>query len=190
MINKLTLSALVTTPLLLAAGTSRADTADLALDPDRMFFAFFAPSGDSGDFQVLPGNRYNPIVLPCVVERFGGQLDIHDNGQGGDVSPGLVVTMALDGSPIFVGGNPLQSAARGGFGQMSAGTVQVDGYTAVNSARPWLFQPEDLPENKVVVMHVAVLPHLNDGFSGPLVTDSNPGDNGRDIFVRRACAYP
>jgi hypothetical protein len=190
--NKLTVSTLATSSLLLAVGTSiAAPQADLGLDPNRLLFIFYAPSGDSGNFPVHAGNLHNPIILPCDLTSFGGDVDIHYTGPGPDVYPRLTATMTANGKPIFVGGDPQRPFAYGGMNLITANTVQPGvGYTPINVARPWLFQPTDLPPDTVVVMHIEIAPYLTDPISGTLIADPNPADNSYDIFLRRVCHCP
>jgi len=124
--------------LLVTAGIALAsNSADLALDANRMFFRYWAPGVDSGDFQVLPGNVHDPIVLPCDVTSFGGQLDIDYLGAGPTVVPRLTVTFFDDhNQPITshgcLGDTNLPFVA-GTFNPIAAGGVQPDGYTLVSS---------------------------------------------------------
>src|ERR1700742_4412793 len=60
--KKLTVT-LASASLLAAAGIALASgPADLALDANRMFFRYWAPGVDSGDFQVLPGDSPEPTL--------------------------------------------------------------------------------------------------------------------------------
>jgi len=182
--------------LLVTAGIALAsDSADLALDANRMFFRYWAPGVDSGDFQVLPGNVHNPIVLPCGVTSFGGQLDIDYLGAGPTVVPQLTATFFDDqNQPITshgcLGDTNLPSVA-GTFNSISAGGVQPDGYTLVSSTNQfcqWLFQPQDLPADKVVRIHEVLVGFPTSQDQATPLADPNPANNVRDIYVRRACS--
>src|SRR5262252_3759864 len=137
-IMKKLIFALAGASLLVTAGVALAShSADLALDANRMFFRYWAPGVDSGDFQVLSGNVHNPIVLPCDVTSFGGQLDIDYLGTGPTVVPQLTATFFDDqNQPITshgcLGDTNLTSEG-GTFNPIAAGGVQTDGYILVSS---------------------------------------------------------
>src|ERR1043165_4231129 len=76
--SSLALSSLFVTAGLGVAGPQ----ADLGFDPNQMFFNDIASGVNTGAFQVLPDNRHNPIVLPCDVQTFGGQVNIKYVGAG------------------------------------------------------------------------------------------------------------
>lgn len=182
--------------LLVTAGIALAsDSADLALDANRMFFRYWAPGVDSGDFQVLPGNVHNPIVLPCDVTVFGGQLDIDYLGAGPTAFPQFTATFFDDqDQPITshgcLGDTNLPFVA-GTFNSISAGGVQTDGYTLVSSTNQfcqWLFQPKDLPADKVVRIHEVLVGYPDSTYQGAPLADPAPANNVRDIYVRRACS--
>ncbi|TMQ18776.1 MAG: hypothetical protein E6J91_07480, partial [Deltaproteobacteria bacterium] len=127
------ITSIVTASLLAAAaGLALAGPqADLSLDKNRMFFHYWAAGGvDSLDFQVIPNNRYNPIVLPCNVESFGGQLDIDYLGAGPTAFPGANVTFFVDQTNQQIishgcKGDTVLPAVIGQFNPMSAGSVQI-----------------------------------------------------------------
>lgn len=187
---------LVSASLLAVAGIALAsNAADLALDANRMFFHYWAPGVDSGDFQVLPGNVHNPIVLPCDVTSFGGQLDIDYLGAGPTATPQLTVTFFDDQNQPITShgclGDTHLPFVRGTFNPISAGGVQPDGYTLVSSTNQfcqWLFQPGDLPADKVVRIHEELVGYPTSQDQATPLTDPNPANNVRDIYVRRACS--
>jgi hypothetical protein len=187
---------LASTSLLAAAGIALASgSADLALDANRMFFRYWAPGVDSGDFQVLPGNVHDPIVLPCGVTSFGGQLDIDYLGAGPTAVPQLTATFFDDqNQPITshgcLGDTNLPSVS-GTFNSIAAGGVQPDGYTLVSSTNQfcqWLFQPKDLPADKVVRIHYELVGYPTSQDQATPLADPNPTNNVRDVYVRRACS--
>ncbi len=200
--KKLT-ATLASATLITAAGIALADDpADLALDANRMFFRYWAPGMDSGDFQVLPGNVHNPIVLPCGVTQFGGQFDIDYLGTGPTVYPKLAVTFFDDQNQAIPSqgcqGDTSLSSVTGWFNPITAGGVQPAGYylvsstlTGPNPANPWcrwLFQPTDLPADHVVRIHYAFTNYEDSTYAGSTVPDPNPANDARDIYVRRACS--
>ena len=76
----------------------------------------------------------------------------------------------------------------GNMPAMTAGSVQIAGYTPVSSTSPfcaWLFQPHDLPQDTVVRIRLAVTGY-DSSYTTP-VSDSNPANNQHDIYVRRSC---
>lgn len=192
------IATLASTSLLAAAGIALASSsADLALDANRMFFRYWAPGVDSGDFQVLPGNVHAPIVLPCDVTSFGGQLDVDYLGAGPTVVPQLTATFFdAQNQPITshgcLGDTSLASVA-GTFNAIAAGGVQPDGYVLVSSTNQfcqWLFQPADLPADQVVRIHYSLVGFPTSQDQATPVTDPSPANNVRDIYVRRACSCP
>jgi len=192
--NKLVASILVTSTLIAAAGIAIAGPpADIGFDPNRMFFRYQAPGVDSGDFQVVPENRYNPIVLPCDVQVFGGQNDIDYLGTGPTVFPHLTATF-FNGQNQIVSkgctGLQLFSDEGGFFYAMTAGSMQRNGYYAISSGYGCvtLFQPSDLPADTVVRMHLQLSAYLDNTGQGSAIADPNPANNGHDIYVRRSCA--
>lgn len=187
---------LVSASLLAVAGIALAsNSADLALDSSRMFFRYWAPGVDSGDFQVLPGNVHNPIVLPCDVTSFGGQLDIDYLGAGPTASPQFTATFFDDqNQPITshgcLGDTNLSSVA-GTFNPIAAGGVQTDGYMLVSSTHQfcqWMFQPANLPADRVVRIHEELVAYPTSQDQATPLSDPNPANNARDIYVRRACS--
>jgi hypothetical protein len=193
--NKLVASALATSTLLATAGLAFASTqADIGFDPNRMFFRYTSPGVDSS-FQVLPDNLHNPIVLPCNVQLFGGQIDIDYAGAGPTVFPNLTATFFDDhNNPIVSGGclnNQVVSGTSSNLNAMTAGSVQVDGYTPVSSTTQfcaWQFQPSDLPADTVVRMHLQLTAYPDATYQGNRVGDPNPADNRHDIYIRRSCS--
>lgn len=194
--NKLLASTLGALSLICTAGLGIAgQQADLSLDPARMFFRYTAPGGvDSGDFQVYPDNRHNPIVVPCDTLTFGGQLDINYLGTGPTVYPDLTFTFFdANNNPITSTGclkNHTLTSEGAELGALSAGSTQSDGYMLVSSTNQfcdWLFQPGDLPADTVVRIHTQLTAY-SDLAAQNLVTDPNPGNNAHDIYVRRACS--
>ncbi|MFT3773963.1 MAG: hypothetical protein QM820_52005 [Minicystis sp.] len=182
--------------LLCAAGASMAGSAqaDLGIDPSRMFFTFTSPAGSAGAFQVAPDNIHNPIVLPCDVQVFGGQVDIDYVGAGRTVYPRILLsyhTLAnAQMTSTGYSGNQNISVMYGDLKPISGGAVQMDGYTAIDTLgqfRDWIFQPGDLPADQTVRLHVAVTSFADAGYAQP-VTDPNPTNDARDIYVRRACS--
>lgn len=194
--NKLVASTLATSTLLAAAGLAIASTqADIGFDPNRIFFRYTAPGVDSGDFQVLPDNLHNPIVLPCDVQMFGGQIDINYAGAGPTVFPKFTATFFDDHNNPIVSSGCLKTQALtsviGTLAPMTAGSVQTDGLTPISSTSQfcaWLFQPSDLPADKVVRMHAQLTAYPDDTYQGNVVADPNPANNGHDIYVRRSCS--
>jgi hypothetical protein len=72
---------------------------------------------------------------------------------------------------------------------MTAGSVQTDGYTPVSSTNPfcaWLFQPDDLPADTIVRLHLSLVGY-EDSARQQLAADTNPANNDHDIFIRRSC---
>lgn len=170
-----------------------AGQADLGFDANRMFFRYVAPSTGTVDFQMLPDNVNNPIVLPCDVQMFGGQADFNYAGSGPTVFPRLTATFFNGNNPIVSSGclnNQVLQNVYGDLAAITAGTVQTDGYTLVSSTSvfcPWLFQPQDLPQDTVVRIRLAIAGY-DDSSRQHLVGDPNPTNNQHDIFVRRSCA--
>lgn len=169
--------------------------ADLGLDANQMFFNFIASGVNTGAFQVLPDNRYNAIVLPCDVQMFGGQVNIHYVGAGPTVFPKLTATFFDDHNrPLVSSGctqNQVLTSESAGLAAIAAGSVQQDGFTLVDSTSPfctWLFQPRDLPPDEVVRIHLQLAAYPNSTYQGPLVADPNLADNAHDIYVRRSCS--
>jgi hypothetical protein len=194
--NKLIASTLATSTLLAAAGLAIASPpADIGFDRNRMFFEYTAPGVDSGAFQVLPDNLHDPIVLPCDVQTFGGGIDIDYVGAGPTIFPKLTATYFDDqNAPILSAGclgTQALTSEWGGMAAMTAGSVQNDGYTLINSTSPfcpWLFQPSDLPADTVVKIHVQLTAHLIASVQDSPLTDPNPANNDHDIYVRRSCS--
>jgi hypothetical protein len=190
------IATLASTSLLAAAGIALAsNSADLALDANRMFFRYWAPGVDSGDFQVLPGNVHNPIVLPCDVTSFGGGLDIDYLGAGPTAVPQFTATFFDDQNQPITShgclGDTNLPFVRGTFNPIAAGGVQNDGYMLVSSTHQfcqWLFQPKDLPADKVVRIHEELVGYPTTQDQATPLTDPNPANNVRDIYVRRACS--
>jgi hypothetical protein len=193
---KLIASTLATSTLFAAAGLAIAGpTADIGFDRNRMFFEYTAPGVDSGAFQVLPDNVHDPIVLPCDVQTFGGGIDIDYIGPGPTVFPLLRATYFNDQNTQIVSAgclnNQVLTSEWGGMAAMTAGSVQNDGYTLINSTSPfcpWLFQPSDLPADTVVRMHVTLTPYPDSSFQGNPVSDPDLSNNAHDIYVRRSCS--
>jgi hypothetical protein len=172
--------------------------ADLGFEPNRMFFRFVAPSTGTVDFQVLPDNLHNPIVLPCDLQEFGGQADFKYIGAGPTVFPKF--------TEAFFNAQNNQSIVSSGctgllvlqnewayFHAMTAGSVQTDGYGTVSSTNqfcPWMFQPSDLPADTVVRIHLTIAPYDSDSSQANPVSDPDLSNNEHDIYVRRSCACP
>jgi hypothetical protein len=192
------IATLASAALLTAAGIALANSsADLALDPNRMFFQYWAPGVDSGDFQVMPGNVHNPIVLPCEVTSFGGQLDIDYLGAGPTVYPQFTVTFFDDQDQPITSqgcqGNIHVSSLVVSVNPFSPGAAQAAGYIPVSSTNQfcaWMFQPKDLPADKVVRMHHELVGYDNSSYQGPTLLDPDLSNNVRDVYVRRACSCP
>src|SRR5262245_32577820 len=134
------IATLAITSLSTAAGLALAGgggSAELGLDPHRMFFRMWSPAGDSGDFQNLPNNIHDPIVLPCDVEQFGGQLDIDYSGAGPTVYPKLTVTLFDDKNQQITSkgclGNTNVSSLVVPIGPITAGAVAPFGFIPVSS---------------------------------------------------------
>lgn len=153
--------------------------ADLALDRNRMFFRYTTSALDTGDFQVIPGNIYNPIVLPCSdVVSFGGQYDVDYLGAGAEVHP--VVTFTF-----FTGGTQL--ANQNGYlsrmqplGPISPGQALPQGFVVLKSnAQFFEFKPSDLPADTMVVMRMQL--------TATDASDPDLSNNERDIYLRREC---
>jgi hypothetical protein len=182
--------------VLMIAGFAVAGTqADIGFKPNRMFFRYTAPGMDSGNFQVLPENRYNPIVLPCGVQVFQTQIDINADGAGLRVFPKVTVTFFDDqNNPIVSSGclkdRMLPSVSRT-LNAMTPGSVQTDSLNLVSSVNQfcdWLFQPSDLPADKVIRIHEQLAAYSDDTHQGNLVDDPNPANNAHDVYVRRSCS--
>lgn len=166
--------------------------ADLGFVPNRIFFRYMAPSKSTGDFQVLPDNVNNPIVLPCDVEVLQGQVDFEYTGIGPTLFPRMTATLFVGNNPIVSSGcqhNQVVPKVQVDTGAMTAGSVQTDGYTPVSSTNQfcaWLFQPSDLPADTVVRMHLS-LAGYEDSLYQKLAADPTPANNEHDIFIRRSC---
>jgi hypothetical protein len=182
--------------LLVAAGIGIAGPqADLGLDTNRMFFNYVAPGVNTGAFQVLPDNRHNPIVLPCDVQMFGGQVDIDYVGAGPTVFPKLTATFFDNQNNSIAShgclGNQTFTSESANLAAMTAGTMQRDGYTLIDSTNqfcPWLFQPGDLPADEVVRIRVQLTAYPSATYQGPLVGDPDLSNNAHDIYIRRSCS--
>jgi hypothetical protein len=192
--KKLVVSTLATASIAVTAGLGLASApADLTWDPYRMFFRIVAPSTGTVDFQMLPDNVNNPIVLPCDLEVFGGQFDFKYVGSGPTVYPKVTTTFFDHNNQIISHGclnDTTLPNILGPLAAMTAGTTQIDGLTMVSSTNTfcqWLFQPHDLPADKVVRIHMAVAAYPNDSYQGATVDDPTPANNDHDFYVRRAC---
>jgi hypothetical protein len=137
----------------------------------------------------------NRIVLPCDVQMFGGQIDINYAGAGPTVFPKFTATFFDGQNNLIVSSGYLKTQALtsviGTLAPMTAGSVQTDGLTPVSSTSQfcaWLFQPSDLPADKVVRMHAQLTAYPDDTYHGNVVGDPNPANNGHDIYVRRSCS--
>lgn len=194
--NKLLASIFTTTTLVAASPTIAGASGDLAFDPNRMFFRFVAPSTGTVDFQMLPDNVNNPIVLPCDLESFGGQTDLRYTGDGPTVFPKFIETFfnAKTNQPIVstgCTGTLTLTDMWAGFHSMTAGSVQTDGYGTISSTNTfcaWMFQPGDLPADTVVRVRMTIVGYDNDTYSGNTVPDLDLSNNAHDIYVRRACS--
>ncbi|HEU4733141.1 MAG TPA: hypothetical protein VFT22_34850 [Kofleriaceae bacterium] len=177
------------------APTIASAQADLAVDRNTMLFRYLAPGVDSGAIQVIPDNLHNPIVLPCDVQSFGGQMDLDYLGAGPTVFPKVTATyFDAQNQQIASGGclaDHVFTEVVGTFHAMSAGTIQQDGFTMVSSTNQfcnWLYQPSDLPADAVVRIHLQLTAYPDDTYQGSLVPDPDLSNNGRDVYVRRACS--
>jgi hypothetical protein len=194
--NKLIVSTLAASSLFTATGLALASPpVDLGFDRNRFFFQYTAPGVDSGAFQVLPDNVHDPIVLPCDVQTFGGGIDIDYIGAGPTVFPKLTATYFNNQNAPIVSagclGTQVLTNEWGGMAAMTAGSVQNDGYTLINSTSPfcpWLFQPGDLPADTVVRMHMQLTAHLLATVQDAPLADPDLTNNGHDIYVRRSCS--
>jgi hypothetical protein len=166
---------------------------DLGIDPSRLFFVYDAPSGNSGEFQLLPNTDKNPLILPCDLELFGGQIDLTYDGGGSTVYPRVAFSF-YDSSNTLITSSGYSGYASLGVMEMDVqpmtpNTRQMDGYTPVDSVgmfRDWQFQPSDLPANAIVRMHMNV-ELWADANHSQAVADANPSNNARDIWVKREC---
>jgi hypothetical protein len=168
-------------------------TADLAIDPSRLFFIYDAPSGNSGQFQMLPNTAKNPLILPCDLEVFGGQLDLSYASNGPTVYPRVAFGF-YDAQNVLITSGGYSGQASLGVMEMDVQTMtakskQTDGYTPIDSVgmfRDWLFQPDDLPPNAVVRLHMNV-ELWSDAKHTQAIADTNPSNNAHDIWLKREC---
>jgi hypothetical protein len=148
-------------------------TADLAIEPGRLFFVYKAPSGNSDQFQMLPNTDKNPLILPCDLQQFGGQLDLTYGSNGPTVYPRVSFGFYdARNAPITSGGYSLDAQA------MTAKSKQTDGYTRVDSV--------GIPANAVVRLHMNV-ELWSDSKHTQAMPDTNPSNNARDIWLKREC---
>lgn len=194
--NKLAFASLGFVALVTAAATSVAANrgVDLSLNPAHLDFTYHSPSGDLADLPMTPNTVHNPLILPCDVTLFGGELVVDYQGTGPNVFPRVDFSFFTAGGAVLptsgCTGIPLATMPMD-LGVMSAGTSQLDGYTPV-AAPPapfcaWQAQPANFPANQPVRMHLTLSGSTDAAHLLPIV-DSNTSNNTVDVWVKRECS--
>jgi len=183
----------------LVAGAAQA--ADLGLDPYRFFLNYQVKGIGSPAYQVLPtatgdspfNTKDTPMLIPCGVEFFGGQLRIVSGGPDDVYARVTFELHKADGATItstgYSGTTFFDHLDMNVSGLLSAGQGEDAGFTPVskvNVFKDWLYQPKDLPKNAPVRMQMTV-----SGFEDPQFTqgvnDPNPANDVMNVWVERVC---
>jgi len=184
---------------LLATGTAGA--ADLTIDANRFYLVYQVKGVVSPAYQVLPkttgsspfNTKDTPMLIPCGVEYFGGQLRIVSGGPEDVYARVSFEFHRPDGSTItstgFYGTEFFDHLDMNVSGLLSAGQGEDAGFTPVskvNTFKRWLYQPKDLPKNTPVRMQMTT-----SGFADPMFTqgvnDANPQNDETNIWIERVC---
>lgn len=178
-----------------------AQAADLAIDPYRFFLVYQVKNKTAPVYQVLPqpgGASFNdadtPMLIPCAVQMFGGQLDVVSGGPD-DVYPRVTFdlvrgdTNAVIVSHGYYGDVTFDHLDMNISAPVSAGGRQTAGFTPVSKVstfKRWLYQPKDLPANVPVRMDMTVSGFANSSFTVG-VNDANPTNDVQQVWIMRAC---
>lgn len=194
--KKLVSAFLGTLVLSLAAGAALAQgSADMTLDRDRLYFRFWTADTDSGEIQMLPNTKHNPLVLPCDLTRFGGQLDAKNKSSAQPVYANVVERLYYEDGQLLVthgysGAVTLDHSDTNISQLIASGGTQPAGFLTVDSegfARHWFWHPSELPANEPIRVELTVEAY-SDAMFTQLVGESDPSDNVRNIWIVRQCA--
>jgi len=180
---------------------------DLSLDPTQFFVRYQVRGLFTPEYQILPmatgafpfNTEKTPLLLPCRVQKFGGQLQVNSAPSGDPVYANVRIRfIRSDGTAItsqgFGGATPSFDFVNVNIsGLLAPGESEEAGYTPINAVdpqfRPFLYQPQDLPANRPVRMELTVTPYGNEQFTDQ-VQDANPGNDVLNLWVMRVCALP
>ncbi len=180
-------------------GVARA--ADLSIDAQRFFLVYQVKNETSPVYQVLPHpgtTTFNdvdtPMLVPCNVQMFGGQLDVVSAGPD-EVYPRVTFELTRSDTNTIV-------VSHGYYGNVtfdhldmnisspvSAGGRDTAGFTPVSKVsqwKQWLYQPKDLPANVPVRMDMTVSGFADSSFTVG-VNDSNPTNDLTQVWIERVC---
>lgn len=187
--NKLVSAVLGSLAVTLAAGVTLAQvSADLSLDPGRLYFKYWAPTVTSDEIHMLPNTEYNPLVLPCDLTKLGGQFDVHNRASRQPVYADVVQRLYhQNGQPIVsTSPNPVKFTDTNITPPVVAGGLQTAGYVTVDSSLNWIWQPSDLPANEPVRLELMATAYQDAAFTVP-AGESNWSDNAQNIWIVRQC---
>jgi hypothetical protein len=184
---------------LASAVAGAAHAADLGLNPYRFFLVYTVKNQTAPVYQVLSAtgaSSFNtqdtPMLLPCGVQNFGGQLQVVSGGPD-DVYPRVTVELRKPDKSLTVShgyyGNVTFDHLDMNLNPIPAGTVADAGFTPVSKISPfkgWLYQPKDLPENTPVKMELG-LTQFSDPQYTQGVNDPNPTNDALDMWIMRVC---
>jgi hypothetical protein len=188
--------------IVLATGISGlAHAADLSINPYRFFLVYQVKDTTSPVYQVLPqpgGASFNdpntPMLIPCGVQMFGGQLDVQSAGPD-EVYPRVTFELYRSDTKSFIqshgyyGNVTFDHLDMNISSPVSAGQAVTAGFTPVSKVSPfkgWLYQPKDLPANVAVRMDMAVSGFADSQFTQG-VNDPNPSNDVLQIWIMRTC---
>ena len=187
------------------AGTVQAT--DLRLDPTRFFLRYQVRGLFSPEYQILPmttgafpfNTAKTPFLLPCAVQKFGGQLQVDSVPPGDSVYANVRIRFIQSDGTVIVsqgfGGTtpPFDFVDANLSGLLAPGESEEAGYTPINAVdpqfRPFLYQPQDLPANRPVYLELTVMPFTDPQFTQSAV-DANPDNDVINLWVMRVCPLP